>query len=647
MRRLHWMLMFALLAGCDQGVLRHVVMPEQRVIDYRDPPSPPAPLPEGEGKYVAPRTVADHRKTVEWNLALDDAIRIGLENAKVVRVLTGVSATSSGKTIYDPAITNTLIDQETARFDPVFSHKGTFNGTATPSAFVNPLNPNESLMLGMRENDFRSATGLSKTNLIGGQTAANWVENPMRFLGGRNTSFGAPFPFPLNPQNRNAIELSYTQPLLQGAGSRYNTAPIVLARLNTEVSFFQYKDSVQELVRGVIEGYWNLVLARTDLWAKTIQVDQSWVAYDRELKRLPAKLATKGSVDQALVTYAQFKANLVAAQATVLTREGALRNLLGLPPNDDRELIPTSTPNFKQKTRDWAELVSLAEERRPDIIELKLILEAEQVRLMQAQNQTLPKLDAVALYRWNGLAGAMPNGERLATGPGQFTDWSVGVNFSVPLGLRQGRAKVREEKLLIVRDRANLEQAQHAALHDLAISVRDLDSAWEQYKAYKEMRVAASENLKMQSALVKEGIAIYADVVYRQALNDWGNAIAFEAGALLAYNVRLATLERQTGTILETHGLVFYEERFRVAGPLGIGRLYPSALPPAGTPDQYPGTKEPSENSFDLTNPAPREKQPGKPPPPAPEKLAPPAKLVAPVVVPAVTSPLRQTAIRE
>ena len=55
-----------------------------------------------------------------------------------------------------------------------------------------------------------------------------------------------------------------------------------------------------------------------------------------------------------------------------------------------------------------------------------------------------------------------------------------------------------------------------------------------------------------------------------QAMTDWGNAILSESQQLLNYNISLATLERQTGTILETHGLIFAEERFRAAGPLGL-----------------------------------------------------------------------------
>ena len=55
----------------------------------------------------------------------------------------------------------------------------------------------------------------------------------------------------------------------------------------------------------------------------------------------------------------------------------------------------------------------------------------------------------------------------------------------------------------------------------------------------------------------------------------------------------------------DPNGLVFYEERFRAAGPiLCRDREYPAALPPSGTPDLYPGTKNASEKSFKLENPS-------------------------------------------
>src|SRR5262249_30223177 len=159
--------------------------------------------------------------------------------------------------------------------------------------------------------------------------------------------------------------------------------------------------------------------------------------------------------------------------------------------SDGRLFVPTSAPTSQRAKVDWDALLKLIEQRRPDVVELKLILEADQQRMIVAQNQALPKLDAVALYRWNGLSGEMPSGKHVSSGFGEFTDYTVGINFSVPLGLRDGRAKVRQQSLLIVRDKANLEQGLHAAAHSIALTVRDLDNFYEQYLAFKETREAA------------------------------------------------------------------------------------------------------------------------------------------------------------
>src|SRR5205085_6948257 len=104
--------------------------------------------------------------------------------------------------------------------------------------------------------------------------------------------------------------LSYTQPLLQGAGAAANLAPIVIGRLNTERSYFQLKDSVQQLVRGVIQAYWGLVFARTDVWARRRQVEQGAEAVRRAEARLGAGLADLAEVSQARSALANFQASL-------------------------------------------------------------------------------------------------------------------------------------------------------------------------------------------------------------------------------------------------------------------------------------------------------------------------------------------------
>ena len=175
----------------------------------------------------------------------------------------------------------------------------------------------------------------------------------------------------------------------------------------------------------------------------------------------------------------------------------------------------------------------------------------------------------------------------------------------MPLGLREGRARVREQDLIILRDRANLEQGLHVA------APRPGDHGprpGEHLRTVPGLQGDAGRgaltNLLVQIAEQRAGRNIYLNVL--QALNDWGNRVTSEARSLIDYNILLATLERQTGTILETHGLVFVEERFTAAGPLikhEPVRDYPQDLKPIGEPTQYPSSGGPGENAFDLTKP--------------------------------------------
>jgi outer membrane protein TolC len=570
--------------------------PEQRTIQVRDPENlPRTPFPSN----IPPTVYRKQADIQPLQLSLDQAILTALGNTEVVRVLTGVSATTSGRTVYDAAVINTTIDDQQAKFDPVLRVDQAFSHLDGPQ--YNPLG-GPPVIEGFQTDAYRFDMGLSKMVSTGGVGAMELLTNPNRF-GGNAFRQDPLFPV-LNPATQSSFQLSFTQPLLAGAGIDPNLASVVLARLDTERSFFQFKDSMQELVRGVIEAYWQLVFARTEVWAREQQVEQAELAERYTAATVRAEINNASQLAQARLSLANFRASLVAAQANKLQREAALRNILGLPPADGAELIPVSPPETRRFEPDWLRLLEMAERQRPDIIELKLILEADEQSLMIARNRALPQLDAVALYRWNGLEGELPGGAIVRSDPGQFTDWSLGVNFSVPLGLRQSRAGLRRQELLLARDRANLQQGLHNAVHELAANVRAIDQTYEQYLAFQEARAAARVNLTQQQAEYRSDRVIFLNVL--QAITDWGNTINAEASSLLQFNIQLANLERTSGSILETHGVTFFEERYGSIGPLG--RLadyvcYPERLPPTPNEERYPTSDEGAERSFDLRPP--------------------------------------------
>jgi outer membrane protein TolC len=575
------------------------LLPEARDIRVRDPSLlPRARLPDVPPPPTVAREDLDEQLR---NLTLDDALRTALANAGVVRVLAGLSATTSGRTVYDVAITDTTIDDEQAPFDPVLEINNNWDRIETPSAVLDPNDPSRAMLEGLRTDDYRFDASLSKLNLLGGKWALAATTDPTR----SRFSGNVPVTFPLKPESHPALELSYVQPLLQGGGVATNRAPIVVARIDTERSYFQLKDSLQDLVRSVIEVYWSLVAARMEVWIRQRQVEQADYAFRRADAEFRTQRRSAADRRQALATLSNLRADLLEARASVLQREAALRDLLGLPPAGGPVLVPVTPPSEARLEWEWESLVAVAQERRPDLVELKLIIEADQQFLVQANNLALPRLDAVALYRWDGIQGRTPGGERISSGFDDFSDWTLGVNFSVPLGLRAGRASLRRQELVLVRDRANLDQGVHAAIHALATSVRTLDRLYEQYLAHTEARQANYDNLRQQQALYATGTGLLLNVL--TAINDWGNSVFAQVNALTLYNTQLAVLEQETGTILESHGIVMQEERFRHVGPLGHWHpaWYPARTPPSPNAERYEGGDRPAEESFDLTVPAP------------------------------------------
>ncbi|MEJ7595794.1 MAG: TolC family protein [Planctomycetaceae bacterium] len=548
------------------------------------------------GPGPAPVTVATEGiEQSERLMTLDEAIRLTLQHSEVIRVLNGVSAVSSGQTIYDTAIATTPIDQAKAVFDPVFSANSSFRHNEFPR-----LNGLGTAIIGSQTGGNDTRVGLSDKNTLGGTLDLgfdNAWDNPAvaGFL------------------NRNApsATLSYTQPLLAGFGRDANTAPIVIARLQLEISYFQFKDAMQELVRGTISAYWSLVQARTELWAREKQEELLKVSVDISEAKLKVGFGTAGDVSQAKLAYANNRANLIAARANVLQREAALRNMIGLPPEDDGRIVPSTPPTRDQVQFLWEEINQTAQSRRPDLVELNLILLADQKRLVQNRNLAQPQLDAVALQRWDGLSGRILNGNRLSSSLDENNSWTMGINFSVPLSLRQSRAQVRNQELLISKDRANIQQNLHRIEHLLATSLRSVDQNFLQYEAFRDARDAATVNLQAQSAAVVSGRAILLN--YLQGVSDWGNAVASEAQTLTAYNTELAGLEFQTGTILETHGIRFVEEQFASIGTHGRcfeDECYPRDLRPQENSPRYQVSGEAAENAFNLDD-FPRLRKPG------------------------------------
>ena len=127
-----------------------------------------------------------------------------------------------------------------------------------------------------------------------------------------------------------------------------------------------------------------------------------------------------------------------------------------------------------------------------------------------------------------------------------------------------------------------MRQQLHSLTHDVALTLRNQEQLFRQYEAFRVVREAAKINLDRQFAVFRVGGTPTDRINYLQvllAVTDWGNAVSNEANSLTRYNVELANLQRQIGTIIEQHGISFYEDRYLSLGVLrNLHRLCRSNL---------------------------------------------------------------------
>ncbi len=563
----------------------HCIFPEQRRISTRSPegiwPIPPAPT-------RAPPTVAAPKCLgTPLQLALDDAIRIALSNAEVIRVLGG----SSGRTVYDPAIVNSQVDVQRSSFDPQLTIDNFYrhNETYTPRIRL----PGPVAGIDVAESDaYNLAASVTQRKVSGTQLTGSLSVSPT----------DSDLAGVLDPQTPTTLSLGAVKPLLRGANRYANRAPIVIARLDTEQSYYQLKDSVQEMIRGVIEGYWAIVAAKVNVWATRQQIEQLEFALNFFEAQQEVGRANAGETAQTQVSLANFRASLISAEANLLNNEAVFRNLLGLPPAGAECLVPVTPPLSEQQSFDWESLVAVAEQHRPDLIQLKLQIEADEQRLLIADVNALPTVNAVANQSVRGLAG-----KSTFTGDtfGRFgaADVQVGLQVAFPWGLRADRANLRAAQISLSRDRAILRQQLHSVRHSIAQSVRNLEQFYAQYEAFKKVREAARVSLDLQFQQFRTGRTTYLNVL--RAVTDWGNAVSSEANALASYNIELAGLKRQVGTIIEDHGVRFYEDQFGSQGPRCDDVCYPESIKSSENQSRYETGDRPSEDNFDLESQVP------------------------------------------
>jgi outer membrane protein TolC len=450
-----------------------------------------------------------------------------------------------------PLIRETAILESTGKFDPHLFMDGFYKKTNEPVG--------STLRTGgadrFKEHEWNSTVGLRKKVITGGE-----VEISQKLSGiDNNSSFFVP-----NDQAVTRLQLSFTQPLLNGGGIEYNRSIINIAKLDHEVALDEFQRQVESHLLAVSRGYWSLYLERAILLQKQrlVQATEKIVSElnsRRDLDVLPSDLA------RSRAALSQYTSELMRAGTAVRNAEDRLVSLV----NDQElrgvdklvELIPSQAPALFKKSLSEQEAVNVAMHNRPEISQALKQLKASMIRADMSDKELLPILDFYAKWYGSGLNGDYNLEDSLGdqyTNPGSY---ELGLHFDYPLGNNAAEARNERRRLEVRQLQNQLRTTMQTVTLEVQVTQRELDAAWNEMAAkYASMQATGEELLSLQKRTdIFDGSNMTVGVYLRQILDAQERLSEAEAGflsGLVTYNLALVNMDRATGLFLQSRELV-------------------------------------------------------------------------------------------
>jgi len=529
-------------------------------IEYPDVYAAADPCAE-QTPLIPPPTVRRFEELEYVSLTLEEAVQLALTNSEVIRHIGGriVAAPGTATTVFDPSIIETDprvgVEAALSAFDAQFYTSLGFQQQEREQN-INSQNAATYSDFRWRQEEYaRFRMGVGKVTAAGTEFSFD----------NETLQIGSNAPFWRVPNYYDTtFSASMRHRLLQGGGLEFNRIAgpsatpgnyrgVLIARLNTDLALSEFEMSVRNLLRDVERAYWELYFAYRDLDAKMEGRGYALEAWELEKRRVEADLRPPDQ--EAFVREQYYGAQAAVENALsginaapgVLGAEQQLRSLLGLPASDGRILRPSTPPLTADLQFDWEESLGLSLMRRVELRRQRWKVKQRELELIASRNFRLPRLDAVAQYQWRGMGDELfsghdflgySDGALAEVFNGDLQGWTLGFEFTEPIGRRAGHAAVRNAELLLRREEAILREQERQISLELRSAFTELDRAYAVTRSNYNRHVAAQIQLaaerkrnsvgetRLDLVLQAQRNAVVAEVAFHRALVDYNLAVS-------------------------------------------------------------------------------------------------------------------------
>lgn len=364
----------------------------------------------------------------------------------------------------------------------------------------------------------------------------------------------------LNPQYSNDVTLELSQPILKNFGRDMTERQIIINRNNMKITDATFEDQVSTTLVDVQKKYWDLASSYEALTVATDSLDLA--RQQLEINKVKVSVGTLPEIEivQAEQQVAAAEADLLDAQIAIRRAEDALKSALVM---EDWNLRIAPTDHLvepMQQTYDFSEAFNSAVDNRPELRQLRLSLENNEISIAYSRNQLLPSLNLTGSFTLSSAGGTFnpnlfgqepPEGLPLSIGE-TFTDmfsgtnrsWTIGANFTYYLDNSAAEASLLNAEVAKKQNMLRMDQLRYSvavevrnAIRELEASIKQLEArrkaleyAEKQYEAEKmKFDVGTSTNfqvLDFQNRLAQaRNLVIIAQIRYNKALVDYETAI--------------------------------------------------------------------------------------------------------------------------
>jgi outer membrane protein len=428
----------------------------------------------------------------------------------------------------------------------------------------------------------------------------------------------------INPAITSNLDLTVTQPLLQGFGLAVNNRTIRIAKNNLRAADLVFKQQLINAVGNVVQLYWTLVAANLNVDVKTQAVTVSQKLYEDNKKQVEVGTLAPIEIARAEAQVAADQQALVTAQSTELQLEAVLksalsRNGLMSPLVSEARVVATDPIRIPEvePVEPVQDLVSRALENRPDITQSRIQIENSKIALQGTKNTLLPTLNAFADLRNNGLVGTQNNLSGINTTTGllqaspiadpfflggfggvlgqlfsrNFPNYTIGLNLNIPLRNRAAQANVATATLNLRENELQVQRQINQIRVDIQNALIALQEARAQYQTAVKQRILEEQTVDADQKKLDLGATTVFQLIQdqRDLSTAGGNVVSAEA----TYAQARAQLDIATGMTLQNNNVQFDEAKS------GLVSRPPSSLPPL---DQNPPPGSAAPGSKNLPN---------------------------------------------